>query len=142
MALAAAQQDFRVNDRDGNKKQDYWRGPLSGLYLLKDPRGERVKLIEISLAGADVEAGPEVEEFVTRTPKAGYLFKALRFRGENPPDPDRFAACALPETKSAGKNMYIVSHQRILYQKPSQPGGIDVYPDDPIKEGWQKVPGR
>ena len=52
--IASAQADFRGNDRDGNGRQDFWRDDIAGLYTIV-PVGsqEAIKLIELSVAGAD-----------------------------------------------------------------------------------------
>ncbi len=61
--MATAEADFRANDRDNNRAQDYWTHDVSGLYTLT-PYGlsgapataARIKLIDISIASADTDA--------------------------------------------------------------------------------------
>jgi prepilin-type N-terminal cleavage/methylation domain-containing protein len=92
--LTSAQADFRANDRDGNKVNDFWTGNVSGLYTLTsasilgnsnlttDPA---IKLIELSLASADADgtfpaAGGEnlpLATFALASTKAGYWYNAL-----------------------------------------------------------------
>lgn len=93
--LASAEADFRSNDRDGNRVNDFWTGDVKGLYTLTsalypgappysttDPS---IKLIELSVACADVDgsmvpAGGEnhpVTMFGNPSPKAGYWYVAL-----------------------------------------------------------------
>src|SRR5688500_17803531 len=52
--LASAQADFRENDRDGNKVQDFWTRDVAGLYgVVPAGETETIKLIDRSVAGAD-----------------------------------------------------------------------------------------
>jgi prepilin-type N-terminal cleavage/methylation domain-containing protein len=90
--LASAEADFRSNDRDGNKIQDFWTGDVAGLYSI-GPVGsiELIKLIDISVAGADsspratgvttAASADEVEisNLITTAPKAGYWYLILLF---------------------------------------------------------------
>lgn len=102
-ALASAQADYRGNDQDENKLQDFWRGDVSGLYsVLPAGSTEMIKLIELSVAGADDrplgnksigDAGPgqvAQDQFAIFAPKAGYMSRALRHADEDPAklDPD------------------------------------------------------
>src|SRR4051812_8671692 len=34
--IASAEADFRANDRDGNKVEDFWTGDVSGLYYVRN----------------------------------------------------------------------------------------------------------
>lgn len=138
--VALAQQDFYTNDRDGNGKQDYWRDDIAGLYTLTPPNGAPIKLIEVSVAGADDRPAGDVQRFTTPSPKAGYRYRALKFKGESVPDRTRFAACAYPDTRSAGRAVFIVSHINTVYWKdfPATPPP-DFYPDDPGREGWRAL---
>ena len=138
--IASAQEDLRVNDRDANGAPDYWRADIAGLYALVPKGGqEPVKLIEISVAGADDRPLTDLSAYVVREPKAGYWFRALRFADETSPAPDRFAAHAFP-AEPAGKLMYVVRDDKQLWSKPAVAGGVDVFPADPAAEGWEKTP--
>ena len=139
--IASAQADFRGNDRDGNRVQDFWRPDIQGLYSLK-PEGseEMIKLIEISVAGADGRPSTPVDVFAVPAPKAGYWYRAMRFKDEKDPDPDRFAAIAYPDSRSAGRLMFILSHDNTIFRKEVGDGPVpEIYPDDPLKEGWTKL---
>ena len=57
-----AQRDFRGHDRDGNGKSDYWRADIAGLYCLRGPGDVPVKLIELSIAGADDGGNGQMHE--------------------------------------------------------------------------------
>jgi type IV pilus assembly protein PilA len=92
--LTSAEADFRANDRDGNKVNDFWTANVSGLYTMtsaavsgnsggiSDPS---IKLIELSIASADadstfVTAGGEnanLTTFAVYSAKAGYWYQAL-----------------------------------------------------------------
>lgn len=88
--LASAEADFRGNDRDGNKVQDFWVQDIAQLYGM-DPIGqtEPIKLIEVSVAGADTTppiggglaiagACVSIGNYCTRSAKAGYWYCPLQ----------------------------------------------------------------
>lgn len=142
--VATAQADFRENDRDGNGKKDFWRGDIAGLYTTVPPGGSSpqnaIKLIELSVAGADARPLKSVEEFTRRMPKAGYWYRSLPFRKETTPDPDHFAACAVPDSRSSGRHYFIISDDYVLFRRHIDQGPApEFYPDDPVKEGWEKM---
>jgi hypothetical protein len=137
LALSAAEEDFRQNDRDENGVPDYWRADVAGLYVVK-AKNEAIRLIELSCAAADdrpiIPAGP-------RAPKAGYWFRAMRFAGEDKPHATRFAFCAFPDQyPGTGRFTYIIRHGRVIFGKDlGKGGGIDVWPGDPEGEGWRRL---
>src|SRR4029450_1021468 len=88
--LVTAETDFRANDRDGNRLNDYWTGDVKGLYTLTsavvpgakanstlDPS---IKLIELSMAAADADGtflsaggeNVELSNFAVPSVKAGF----------------------------------------------------------------------
>jgi type II secretory pathway pseudopilin PulG len=93
--LACAEADFRANDRDWNRINDFWTGDVKGLYTLTSAavRGAQpnstldpsIKLIELSVASADADAtffpaGGEnvpLTSYAVPSAKAGYWFAAL-----------------------------------------------------------------
>jgi prepilin-type N-terminal cleavage/methylation domain-containing protein len=92
--LTSAQADFRANDRDGNKVNDFWTADVKGLYTMTNgtvPGNSNsttdpvIKLIELSIASADASgalaaAGGEnavLSNFALSTTKAGYWYNAL-----------------------------------------------------------------
>ena len=137
--IASAQADFRTNDRDGNRVNDFWREDISGLYTLENG-GEPIKLIELSLARADDEATHSVESLTPPGPKAGYHFRVLRFDLEEEPDRQRFAACAFPaEYGERHKWTFIISHDNTIFRKDlGKTGAPEVYPSNPLAAGWTK----
>jgi hypothetical protein len=94
--LAAAEADFRANDRDWNHLNDFWTADVKGLYTMTsavvagatpgsttDPS---IKLIELSIASADADetffpAGGDnlpLSVFSLPAAKARYWYAALR----------------------------------------------------------------
>jgi hypothetical protein len=136
--LRWAQHDFSSNDRDANGKNDYWRGDIAGLYALK-VGDQPIKLIEISLAGADARPLTDVSSFIRPAPKSGYWYRMLRFAGETTPDPGHWAAIAYPDSLSSGRTLFILSDAGTMYKKAweGEPPP-EVYPADPEKDGWSK----
>jgi hypothetical protein len=153
--LVAAEADFRANDRDENKVNDFWVGDVATLYCLKAPgTGYALKLTELSVAAADAApkggAKKPIEEFAEPAPKAGYWFKAipayvdgsgkriLHDAGDGR-NGDRFAFCAFATTRAAGKKTFIVDQQYAVYWKDTNNVPVDTFPADPAKEGWTKI---
>jgi hypothetical protein len=153
--LHSAEIDFRDNDRDGDGRRQFWRADVAGLYALL-PKGsdEMIKLIEISAAGADLhpvgtarlgEAGPGVvgqDQYAASCPKAGYWYAALRFEDEvdGRLHTDRFVFCAVPDTPSAGRVLFAVTHEGVVWEAPVR-GARDVpraFPLDPERSGWKR----
>ena len=143
--IVSAQADYRANDRDGNGTPDYWRADIAGLYAVKPARADdAIKLIEISVAGADAAAVEDITLYTRKAPKAGYWYKALRHADEDPakPDPNRFAACAYPDSPAAGKWAFIVSEDNTVYRRPwKSPADTPLlYPDlETLKRDWMKL---
>src|SRR5262245_54473205 len=92
--ICVAEADFKANDRDANKVNDYWTADIKGLYTLTsltatgnaggtaDPP---LRLIDISIAAADADgvtapAGGEnmdITKFAVMANKGGYWYCAL-----------------------------------------------------------------
>lgn len=155
--IVSAQADFRENDRDGDGVKQFWRADVAGLYgLLPKDSAEMIKLIELSVAAADLEPvgmsttgdrGPGVVkpgDYAVAAPKAGYWFVALRLEDEveGPLDPQRFAFCAVPDSPASGKLVYAVTHAGVVWEAAARIGR-DVpraFPLDPEKAGWRIRP--
>lgn len=96
--VTTANHDFRANDRDGNRIVDFWTGDLAGLSLIVPQVGNSapptltygaaIRLLDLSLAGADGEFGggvrysstmhvPIASTIVAFRPKAGYWYARL-----------------------------------------------------------------
>lgn len=139
--IAVAQCDYRRNDRDGNRKEDYWRADVAGLYAFKPPGGESIKLIEVSIAAADDRAVEDLSAHATKSPKAGFWYRAIRLADEKTPDPDRFAASCHPAVLEKGRwGTYVVREDGNIHKKIlGHANGIDVHPADPPREGWDRL---
>jgi hypothetical protein len=141
--LASAQADFRANDRDGDGKQEFWRGDVAGLYLLRPPGDPRmIQLIEVSVAGADAAPILGLTRTTAKAPKAGYWFKAIRHADETPGrlNPDRFAFCAYPDDPAAHRFMFVISEGNTIFKAPAVKDGVDVFPDDAtLRTKWAKL---
>lgn len=139
--IASAQADFRANDRDWNQINDYWRADIAGLYTTKGADNQPIKLIELSIAAADDKpASSDLSRFAERSPKAGYWYRALRYADEakEVQPTSRFAACAYPSSIGAGYNMFLITEENIIFQKPFEGTVPEVCPDEPLKDGWRK----
>jgi prepilin-type N-terminal cleavage/methylation domain-containing protein len=87
--ITSAQADFRANDRDKNKVNDFWTNDVKGLYTFESHNGTNqggtanmIKLIEISVAGADsLLAGhascEDITNITTRSAKSGFWYESL-----------------------------------------------------------------
>lgn len=164
--IATAQADFRSNDRDDNRVNDFWTGDLAGLYAIA-PRGHAIKLIEVSVALSDpapLEGGklacyPDpITKHGEAGPKSGYHFRALREdlstqpastvyaqdtdgSGEKCRNSSRFGAVAYPaEYGVDGTKTFIINEGNTMFWKDT--GGepvLDWPTDAEVAESWHKV---
>lgn len=130
-ALSSAEADFRMNDRDYNKQNDFWTGDVAGLYTLKVD-GERIALIACSIAEADAHPlDPLVRNPV---PKEGYYFVAMEFDNSDISRPaeyrqdtdgttrkvhnsSRFGICAYPaEYGNTGRVTFILNEAGTIWK--------------------------
>ena len=159
--IATAEADFRSNDRDGNKINDFWTGDVAGLYCMtaadvKGNRDEMMKLIEISVAGADSSPLPDgaaggeyasIDRVTMRGPKAGYQFAAIRVDGSGKPyndgscrNPVEFGVCAFPQAKPAGKFAFIISEDNTIFKSPTDLSPVQKWPsDNELRMSWSKL---
>jgi hypothetical protein len=142
-SIAAGQFDFRSGDYNWNQVLDFWKQDVAGLYTFypaADPSHTPIRRIELSVASADDRPFSDLSPYAVRSAKAGYWFRALLHEDETTPSPDRFAVCAFPDSPSAGKWTYIIDEENFVYRKQlKNQRGIERYPQDPLKAGWQKV---
>jgi prepilin-type N-terminal cleavage/methylation domain-containing protein len=90
--IASAQADFRSNDRDDNRVNDFWTGDIAGLYAIDNTSTgsatpSAVKLIDVSVALADAFAfpgslsngnyGTAISNYGVPSSKAGYWYFSL-----------------------------------------------------------------
>jgi prepilin-type N-terminal cleavage/methylation domain-containing protein len=158
--LTSAEADFRANDRDWNRVNDFWTGDVKGLYTMTPakvrgasgtPSDSPIRLIELSVAAADVEdalvpAGGEnmpLGPFASPSPCSGYWFVALDADlSLQAGDPDRayradtggpvvmgkchhlskFGFIALPSSLRKGRRIYIVNENNSLRQRLAPEG--------------------
>ncbi len=141
--VASAQADFRANDRDGNGREDFWRGDVAGLYALRSPDGNPIKLIYIGMAGADHSPKTDLSPYASKKPHCGYWYRALRHGDEAALDPNRFAVCAFPDVHSSRTRLtFILDERNTVFMKDlGRGGGIDLFPADPLQEGWKTDDG-
>jgi len=146
-SAVTAQADFRANDRDADKENNYWVKDVAGLYGL-EAGGEAIQLIEPEIAQADRTAGkgtyPSVKE---EKPSAGYYFATLkRYQEEGKGVPydqgkgrnlNRFGLITYPaEYPKTGKLTYIVNEANVIFSKDTRGRPIEEFPVDPKKDGW------
>ncbi len=89
--IASAETDFRANDRDANKVNDFWTYDVKGLYTLTPYTTvgtgsitDTLRLIDLGMAAADsaltTVTGPHCVAITAPTitaPKAGFWYQAL-----------------------------------------------------------------
>jgi type II secretory pathway pseudopilin PulG len=147
--LATAEADFRANDRDGNRVQDFWVADVAELY-------RHGKLIDLSLAEAD--ARPVTPFVPSPIPKSGYFFVAMEFQegapgtmvpygmdtdgsGRKVHNPSSFAFCAYPaEYGVTGRNTFVVNENNTIFKFDS--GGMPMirWPyDGDLKMDYEKI---
>ena len=159
--ICVADVDFRSNDRDANKINDFWTGDVAGLYCMtaadvKGNRDEMMKLIEISVAGADFAPLPDgaaggeyasIDRVTPRAPKAGYHFAALQLNTEGKPyhdgslrNPVEFGFCAFPQAKAAGRSVFIISEGNTIFRRQADLSPLRQWPtDDELRMSWSKL---
>lgn len=130
--LTSAEADFRANDRDLNKVNDFWTGDVSGLYSVKPVGGGlELRLIEESVANADAKPLSALPKGTV--PKGGYLFQALDRdanvkgpEGEYRRDTDKsgrkvhnesiFGFCAFPQSGRDGKYTFVINENNTVFR--------------------------
>jgi hypothetical protein len=141
--LSSAQEDFRTNDRDLDRKANFWRADIAGLYALAPGGGPAIKLAELSIAAADDRPVVDIRPYSIPSQREGYWFRAIRHADEDPksPDPDRYAICAYPDSSGAGKYIFIVDENKTIFRSVANGRrGIEVFPtDEELKQSWSKI---
>lgn len=144
--FTSAEVDFRSNDRDNNKIQDFWTRDVSGLYTLCPIGSDQpVKLIDLSLCGADsnplgTAPTPSVSDhidnsyFTIRAPKASFWYLALENDDSGQPyagasfgiapftdlpwfHRTKFGFLTYPENYSAGRQIFIVNEVHAVFRR-------------------------
>jgi len=147
--IVMAETDFRSNDRDENRVNDFWTGDVAGLYFLVPLRGAPtpIKLIERALAEAD-PTRPGARPF------QGYWFRAMDtddvgdpYRTDTGGDGStgakdrncsKFGFCAYPaDYPRSGRWTYIVNEGNTILKRDSGGKPILRFPRDPnLKEDY------
>jgi hypothetical protein len=142
-AIAAAQADFRANDRDGDGVNQFWRADIAGLYSLAPGGGPAIRLIERRLALADPRPVYEIGAEGERAPLKGYWFRAIRCPGEKTIDGStQFAAVAYPaDYPQSGRYTFILNEENTIYRADLGHGrGIETFPtEEDLKKSWSKI---
>ena len=145
--IASAEADFRSNDRDGNRVQDFWVGDVVGLYRYG-------RLIDLSLAEADARPlRPAVP-----TARAGYYFIAMQLYGDDSGtllvygqdtdgsgrkvhNPSSFAFCAYPAVYGVtGRQTFIISEGNTILTFDTGGTPLIQWPfDSSLKSHWEKI---
>lgn len=165
--LAAAEADFRANDRDQNHENDFWVADVSGLFRVDAGDGP-LRLIELAAATADARpclpldkggtlpraAKPHASRLSVAgkpSPKAGYWLTAVekyldergaavKYDGGNGRNPSAFGFCAYPaEYGKTGRMTFLLNEENVLWKKDTVGKPPDVFPADPEKSGWTRI---
>lgn len=150
--LASAEVDFRSNDRDGNRLNDFWTADVSGLYSIAPVAStEMIKLIDLSMAGADAspvgagaigDTGAEVpiQDLATVSPKAGFWYAVLDVDTSDGVDYQqdtgatagitgsvhntwKFGFYAYPDSRSSGRSLFYINEGNTVFKR----GTTDTY---------------
>ena len=130
-----AQNDFREKNH-GN----YWRKDIAGLHPSLKNSGNLPD--PIVLADDRPVSDLYSHKDSMRAPYEGkFWVRAIRLPDEKEPNPNRFAACCFPAEYGPGiRSHYVINQNGVVFRKDLGHGkGIDVYPLDPIKDGWIDV---
>jgi hypothetical protein len=150
--LASAEADFRANDRDWNRVNDYWVGDVSRLYFLPF-EGKPMALIEWSVANAD---GAPRQPLPEGSAKAGYLYVAMKTDETGAPydlgdgrNPSKFAFCAYPKAYvdstwlhgelDQAHFTFIINEEGVMWRKDLHAAPALRWPKDLYAEGWSKL---
>jgi hypothetical protein len=137
LILAAAEDEFRLNDREGNGVRDYWTLDVAGLYYLGGPAGAPGKTASLELISREVAAADAAhlhDMHGGSKPYHGYYFAALSLDAQGAPyaqktRPDAaadrslssFAFCAFPaEYGTTGRWTYLINEKRELCRMDSR----------------------
>lgn len=132
--LTVAEVEFRSNDRDENKINDFWTGDVTGLYSINpQPPGVRpapIHLIPRELAEAD--AAPIHPLVPAPRPYHGYFFRSMLTDETGVPyghesgssfdkrgvvyNTSKFAFCAYPANPTSEMHVFIVNEGNTIFK--------------------------
>ena len=146
--LATAQADFRANDSDGNKVQDYWTADVVGLW-------RSVRMVPRGIAEAD--AFPLKGLVDNPKPYHGYYFRVLKGdlhfdltynqdtdgSGREVHNSSRFGFCAYPvEFGSTGRWTFIINENNTIFKFQQEGEPFKDWPTDVFLSGdWPNNKG-
>lgn len=159
--LASASADFRANDRDNNRINDFWVGDVSGFYRINSGGGE-IQLIEPAVAGADARPCVPLDKAgvfgasklaalpFPAAPKTGYRYaavpkyqedgKELPYHSGDGRNPSKLGFCAYPaEYGVSGQRTFLITEENRVWAKDTGGKAVDVAPEDPRKAGWKNL---
>jgi hypothetical protein len=162
--IAVAEADFRANDRDWNRVNDFWVADVSGLWRILTNDGA-LKLIEMSVALADArplvpldtagalpsDAKTKLQILGKASTKAGYSFAAIeKYQDENGAfvkydqgngrNTSRFGFCAYPaQYPASGKMTFVVTEDNTVYRKDTNGKRVEQWSNNPQKDGWARL---
>jgi hypothetical protein len=137
--VAWAQEDFRSNKRMGDEG-GYWRKDIAGLYVsLKEPGGTYDPIVLAD--DRPLTELPRGQDGARKPVQGRFWVRTLRLPDEHHPDRNRFAACCFPAAYAPGiRSHYVINQEGVVYRKDLGHGkGIEIFPTDPVKEGWEAV---
>ncbi len=161
--LASAEADFRANDRDQNRVNDFWTGDVASLFTLKPPGNlPPIQLIDPALAAAD---GAPLDDKTTAqllgsgpAPRSGYWFRMMTTdRSSEKPEPygmdtggtpnlgkvynlGRFGVCAYPEEYGvSGTLTFILNEGNTIFSKDIGGEPLLEWPDDLELRSWKRM---
>lgn len=152
--IAAAQADFRANDRDANRALDFWVGDVSGLHRLLQPPGKAVRLVESDIAAADAAPieGTDLEpKAAAPRPYAGYFFIALKsystgaaivpYHNGTNRNEAFFGVAAYPAGDAKdGRPIYVMSQGNLIYRRDLQGTVPQTFPTErDLEQNWTRV---
>lgn len=148
--ITSAEADFRANDRDRNKVEDFWTGDVSGLYYVKPTDGgPEVRLINVDLANADAQ--PLFPLPPDRGPRQGFRFQVLDRddsvggeKGIYRLDTDksgrkvhnfaRFGFVAFPAADGKGKYVFFTNEMNTIFRTRSTQPRTTFPSDEELKQ--------
>jgi hypothetical protein len=156
--IATAEADLRSNDHDHNGVNDFWVADVRGLWAILGQDDQPVKLIEPTVAAADLvprpnAGGTRYDPMTGHEPGARwgqYFFAALRcfeddggrrvaYDDGTGRHPTKFGFVAVPAAGSRARTTFIMNEECTIWRKRLDGAIVDTFPRDPAREGWVKV---
>ena len=149
--VMSAQEDFRANDRDGNRVADFWVRDVAGLYGY-DPGKGPIQLVDKSIAKWDRTPGKGIYPGVPEEQSSiGYYFASIKYCRESGKrvtydekdgrNASRYGVVAFPvERPGPGRMLtFIANESRTIFSKDTHGQPPEEFPEDPVRENWVVV---